>query len=49
MIQEELDNSDCLIDGLDHHYEFAGASAGSVYWVCVRCPSYIEELEDSIP
>lgn len=47
MLQEETE--DCLVVGLDHTYDFAGASNGKSYWVCVRCPATVEESEDCLP
>ncbi len=48
MIQED-DTDNCLVEGLDHTYDFAGASNGTSYWVCVRCPASVEEVEDAQP
>lgn len=45
---QELEDS-CIVDGLDHAYEFAFAENGSSYYKCRLCPATVTEIEDSQP
>lgn len=39
----------CLVDNLEHNYQFVTAESGQLYWICKNCGDVAIEYEDSTP